>query len=45
MSLHDFIGLYLTLALVFGVIFFIILIVLKVFNKNDNPWWSIIITT
>lgn len=44
MSLHDFIGLYLTLALVFGVIFFIILIVLKVFNKNDNPWWSIIIT-
>ena len=45
MSLHDFIGLYLTLALVFGVIFFIILIVLKVFDKNDNPWWSIIITT
>lgn len=44
MSLHDFIGLYLTLALAFGFIFFIILIMFKIFDKNDNPWWSIIIT-
>lgn len=44
MSLHDFIGFYLTFALVFGVIIFLILVIMKVLSDDTIPLWSIIIT-
>lgn len=44
MSLHDFIGFYLTFALVLGVIIFLILVIMKVLSDDTIPWWSIIIT-
>lgn len=44
MGFYDFIGMYFAIALVFGIVFFIILVILKVFYTNDNPWWSIILT-
>ena len=45
MTIHDYIGMYFTLALVFGITIFIILVGLKVFEYHNSPWYGIILTS
>ncbi len=45
MTIHDYIGMYFTLALVFGITIFIILVGLKVFEYHNSPWYGIVLTS
>lgn len=45
MTIHDFIAMYFTFAVVFGAILFLILVMFKVFKYPETPWYGIILTT